>query len=139
MSRGLLVLLFAIGLACSNGGTPAGVRVDSGGTGGGGAGGTTGQGGTGGTTGQGGTGGASGAAGGDAGLDATPDGAATCPAQQPQDRSACSDTTLVCQYGQTTCCGISYPAIVCHCQTNGFSCGMAIDCNFICPDAGSGG
>ena len=158
MNRGLLVVVLAIGLGCSNGGTPGGVRVDSGGmggggaggttgqggAGGGGAGGTTGQGGAGGTTGQGGAGGTAGQAGaggtvgGDAGPDSAPDGAPSCPGQQPQDGRDCGGTTLVCQYGHTSCCGISYSMTTCRCQPGGFSCATTIDCNFVCPDAGGG-
>jgi hypothetical protein len=136
-NRGLLTAILAIGLACSNGGTPGGVRVDSGAGGGGGA---TGTGGAAGMGGSGGAAGTGGAAGSDAGgLDAPPgDGGSSCPAQQPQDGSSCSGTP-VCQYGHTTCCGIDYPVAVCHCGSGGFTCEMAVDCNFVCPDAGNGG
>ena len=62
-----------------------------------------------------------------------------CPAQQPSDRAACTGS-ITCQYGQTSCCGVSYSATTCICQPGGFSCAATVECNFVCPDAsGTGG
>jgi hypothetical protein len=73
----------------------------------------------------------------DAHMDTAPaENPSACPAAQPQDRAACSGT-IACGYGGTTvCCGISYLSTTCRCQGGVFSCGMTIECNFVCPDAG---
>ena len=69
--------------------------------------------------------------------DAASDTATGCPAQIPISSTACSGS-LTCPYGQTTCCGQTYPAWYCLCQNGTFSCNQAGPCNSTCPgDAGS--
>ena len=69
--------------------------------------------------------------------DAATDTATGCPAQIPMSSTTCSGS-LTCPYGQTTCCGQTYPAWYCLCQNGAFSCNQAGPCNSTCPgDAGS--
>jgi hypothetical protein len=63
---------------------------------------------------------------------------AGCPSQQPSDGTTCTGS-IVCQYGSSNCCGVSYSAMTCRCQTGGFSCAVTNECNFTCPDASSSG
>jgi hypothetical protein len=58
-----------------------------------------------------------------------------CPADQPSDGTACTGS-LKCEYGQSTCCGVTSSFTTCQCQPGGFSCAMTVECNFVCPDAG---
>ena len=72
---------------------------------------------------------------GDAASDGQPPG---CPSQQPSDGTACTGS-IVCQYGHSTCCGMSFSAMTCRCQPGGFSCAVTTECNFVCPDGSSSG
>jgi len=75
----------------------------------------------------------------DIGTEAAVDGSASCPLQQPSIGgmgSVCSGSPT-CTYGHATCCGIGSSAFTCRCQAGTFVCIMTVECNFICPDAGS--
>jgi hypothetical protein len=63
---------------------------------------------------------------------------ATCPTKEPQDGDVCTGTVR-CGYGKATCCGVTSTARTCTCQQGHFSCAMTVECNFVCPDASSGG
>jgi hypothetical protein len=135
MRIGLILALVVLGLGFSDA-----CGSSSGGTGGGGsAGSAAGHGGGGaGAGGRGGVGGGGGVLDADAGSDGQRDAASGCPAQVPLSVGvACSGSTT-CTYGQSTCCGISTSAYTCKCQGGTWSCSMTVECNFICPDAGSG-
>jgi hypothetical protein len=65
---------------------------------------------------------------------------AGCPAQMPTpgSSSACTGST-VCEYGQSTCCGVMDSFMTCTCRDGMFDCVQTVECNFVCPDAGGGG
>ncbi len=68
-----------------------------------------------------------------------PDGA-LCPASQPAPGSPCSDTSLVCTYGQECCCGRCHPRTGCGCTLRGvWACDDLELCRTVCEspkDAG---
>jgi hypothetical protein len=96
-----------------------------------------------GSTGGGGDGGGGGGDGGACDGGACPDGggggggdASMCPGTQPAAGAACSGSTR-CEYGTETCCGNTYPSIVCECQSGGFNCYYTDACLIPgCPDGG---
>ncbi len=69
--------------------------------------------------------------------DASLDGGAGCPGVQPFGATTACSGSLVCHYGSATCCGVQYSASTCSCQGGRFSCAQTIECNFVCPDAGT--
>jgi hypothetical protein len=62
-----------------------------------------------------------------------------CPAQMPNNMGAACTGSTVCEYGQSTCCGMTYSFMTCTCRDGTFDCVQTVECNFVCPDAGSGG
>jgi hypothetical protein len=76
--------------------------------------------------------------GGSANVDGSDGNPSSCPAQQPNASTACTGSA-VCQYGTSTCCGMTYSFMTCTCRSGTFDCVMTAECNIVCPDAGSGG
>jgi hypothetical protein len=102
-------------------------------------GGCAGAGGPGGVGGGGGIGGAGGVGG--------AFGIATCPATQPTAGFSCAGGEFgltPCQYGSTTCCGLTYPTVAVTCQQDtvvqealGNPC--TLNPSYVCPTGGVGG
>jgi hypothetical protein len=53
--------------------------------------------------------------------DAGPRAQAGCPATEPSADDACTGSAS-CNYGTETCCGASYPSVICDCTQGFFSC-----------------
>jgi hypothetical protein len=72
----------------------------------------------------------------DAAVDRADGPATACPPDQPAFGATCVGT-LSCAYGKASCCGFPSSDQTCTCQFGFFDCMQTVECNFICPDAGS--
>jgi hypothetical protein len=65
--------------------------------------------------------------------------ASNCPPKEPLDDNSCGSEGLRCEYGSETCCGQTYPSMVCTCRSGVFSCSYTDACLIppgYCDDGG---